>query len=151
VRENLEAVMGKLGSKASADVKIVPFVLSNQALGTGLHADGVPVLDKIALLVYFQKSEMRHFAKLDENNQAIDAKFTTVLYKSEEEACANIVGYINNPIQVSLLKPFVRAVKFPIFTLEAADRNEFIQRHEVQMPLEKLKFEQNPRSQQSIP
>ncbi len=119
VRNNLLLFLNKMGlSNLSSDsVKILPVVISNLPLATGLNFNGVPVVDLRILEQFINSGKYTKFSYLMSEDlcPGEEIKF----YSSEDEAEDRIEEYLNNPPQVKVYEQYISWVNIPIEYLEA--------------------------------
>lgn len=86
--------------------KVLPFVVSNQAIGVGTSVEGVPIVDRQILDSYLDQGGYYPTAQLGTDGTIWDKGPFNSFYADEIEAEEHIEKYLRNPPAVSRYEPF---------------------------------------------
>lgn len=113
LEENLNEIEGTLAPRSGiTDLTVLPLVVLNQRIGSGLVLDGVTITDIFLLELYTQGGSYSSGAAMTKDERVVTHK---VFYSTQAQAEAAIQGVLSNPPP---LKPFLDAedwttIEFP--------------------------------------
>ncbi len=93
--------------KSDQFIDVVPFILSNLALGVGQHHRGVPVIDKLTLANYLHSGELEGYTVIQTPEGTFKQTQKIILYTSEKEAESNIRDFLSRPASLKLNEDLV--------------------------------------------
>lgn len=83
-------------------IEILPFILSNLAIGVGHHPRDVPVIDHLTLANYLHSGEIERYSVIHTPQGTHRQAQKVNLYASEQEAEENIRDYLHTPVSLKL-------------------------------------------------
>ena len=88
-------------------IEILPFILSNLAIGVGQHPRSVPVIDCLTLANYLHSGEIESYSVIHTPKGTHWQTQKVYLYTSEQEAESNIRDYLRTPVSLKLNEDLV--------------------------------------------
>lgn len=116
-RKNLAALFQQVGQVLPQNpVSVLPLVVSNLPLASGITMNDVPVVDSIILMKFFSEGclEQRVMLGIDGRPRA---GTTLAFYSTPREAEAAVGPYLRNPPQVSTILPMVHVADRPLVAI----------------------------------
>ena len=118
-------------------IELLPFILSNLAIGVGQHPRGVPVVDRLTLANYLNSGESEGYSVIHTPEGTLRQTQKVHLYASEEEAESNIGDFLMTPASLKLNEDLVEEQVrdwFPLPNLKPAACQQFEMRQPSRRP-----------------
>jgi hypothetical protein len=107
----LNEVLSHTGFEPGSDDaqwKVLPFVVSNQAIGVGTSFEGVPIVDRQILDSYLGHGGYYPYAQLANNGTVWDKGRFVSYFANSVEAEEKLEEYLSKPSAISRLEPFFK-------------------------------------------
>jgi hypothetical protein len=121
VRDDPATIFTRIGRAMPRDgLRILPVVVSNLTVGSGLNFSGVPVVDAVILGKFFAEGylEQQVIVRSGESDRVGSR---VVFYETPDAAESAIEQYLLKPPQVSTVLPLIKESIRPLFTLVGAE------------------------------
>jgi hypothetical protein len=104
---------------AQEPLRVLPFVITNQAQGVGYQFGAVPVVDRLILERYFNEAELQQ-GVLRAGTKILSTAKTIRFYATPDEAEQNVESYLSDPPQLAIPRANVitEGVPLPPFSHE---------------------------------
>lgn len=86
--------------------KIIKVIITNYPIYAGTNVEGIPVIDYYLFDSYFRSGKLTHslVIPLNESSKEKIISETINYYTNEDEFCANLEGFINNPVSIKEIR-----------------------------------------------
>jgi hypothetical protein len=121
VADSIEEVLQITGFGSVTDRdnwKVLPFVVSNQAIGVGSSFDRIPIIDRQILDSYLGQGGYYPAARLGQRGAIIDKGQFHAYYDNDLEAEERIEDYLRNPAPIRRYEPFCEPRRVPFEQLD---------------------------------
>lgn len=99
------------------DAQVIPLVVSNNTLGTGMSFNNVPIVDLLILNRYFREGKIeRHVLVNRDGSKRVGHE--VVFYNNSAEAEVNLLQYLRLPPTIDALANFIGDQITPLTTFE---------------------------------
>jgi hypothetical protein len=116
----VEFYLSLTGKAPTAELKVIPFVLTNLTFGAGIQFEEVPVVDLLILSKYLRDGSMEKFRLVD-NKSDESGGYRIYFYDSEAEAEQRVEIYLNDPPQLWHFHDSIVPQENPIEPLKVGD------------------------------
>jgi len=122
------------------NIQVIPFIITNTTLGVGYSIDNVPIVDLFLLNRFFDGKWEKYVTFGPKGSKEVGETIT--FYSSEDEASNYIEMYLQNPPQIELFKPFIKADYFPHIRFDEDEIQAISSSLIVELPVPELSFKQ---------
>lgn len=147
ISNNIEKVLGTLGQKIvgdSSNYVVLPIVINNLPLASGISLNGVPILDMYILRKYID-GEQEFFASINDQG-GTESLIKKPYYSCEKEAESNMPSFLIHPPIISLLRSMITSRHIQLLPLEKGEKVMTVLHLHVGMPGE----EATPNSERGV-